>query len=141
MLEQYRDAVESLSKEGVTAIRRDFNLPPRRRIFNTCESFGLCQADLVLSLLRHELIDDVEQMIGHPIEVCPPDPRLRPARKPDAAVTARVVSMAVSPKLIGARARRWASVRLGLTVENLLSRGVTRRDIRSWRRRGFLVLE
>lgn len=113
-----------------------------------------CHADVVLVLLRAGELEAVEALIGRPITRCPPGLRARPLPYPEAAprrgderLVTRVrepgaTTPAGRPQLLTTDLyRRLALVRVGLSVQQLLTRGVRRGDIRIAERRGLLELE
>lgn len=107
---------------------------------------SMLRADLVLMLLRigtPEALRRAEKLAGVAITRCPPavppwPPK--PVQRTPAAprVTARVPN---NPLVRSSGAyQRFAQVKVGMTVEQLLSRGITRRDIRCWRARQYLEI-
>lgn len=114
-----------------------------------CVRARLCQADVVLALLRLDLLDVVERLCH--ITHCPS--LLARARSPRTVITGprrgddRIVSRVRQPqeqergrrRLLGCRMyQRLAQARPGMTVETLLARGITRKDLRIALRRGYL---
>lgn len=119
----------------------------------------LCQADVVLCLLRLNTARSLraaELVVGRPITRCPSGLRLRreAERRLRLSVEAderleHVVSV-TQPSARESGARRFLGaalyarlsvVRAGMTVSQMLARGVRRRDILLATRRGYLLLE
>jgi len=101
------------------------------------------RVDYVLALLSantRETLGIAEGIIGKAITRCPtvqpPDPRqsiLAPRKEP---VVSKVVR---NPCLPTTRAfQRFKEVKVGRTREQLLSRGVTTRDLSVWKKAGYL---
>jgi hypothetical protein len=104
---------------------------------------GLCQADAVLALLRGDYLDAAGRLTGHAVERLPPamPPRL-PAPVARAPEQARVKSVRENPiRPTTPMHARYREFRIGRTVEQLLARGLTRRDIRYACSLGHVVIE
>lgn len=120
-------------------VRRYFSLP--------CAPLALClrraalgQADLVLCLLKigtGTARRFVERLIGKPITRA-----VAPPREPCVYLSTpvqRVVRVLPNPCRLSTRFHcNYELFRVGRTVEQLLARGVTRREIRLARRRGWI---
>lgn len=106
--------------------------------------FGhLCAADVVLALLRGDRLRSAELIVGKPVERLPPDTRLRPEPYPAPCypngATVRVSRVSRNPKLPTTAAfQRYRQIKVGMTEEQLVRRGVTRRDIRQAVRDGHV---
>lgn len=101
---------------------------------------GVCQADVVLALLRLGDREAAERALGRPIERCPPAvPPWPPRPAPRAPAAAQVSSVQLNPCIPTTDAwRRYRLVGLNMTEQQLLSRGVTRRDLTRWTRLGYI---
>jgi hypothetical protein len=109
---------------------------------DACVTANLHQADLVLALLRTphpRLIAAAEALVGHPIVHLPPQPSPPLPRPVDVvhidtgADARRVLRKAPNPRLPTTPSfQRYRLVRVGLTVGQLIRRGVTRKDIREF---------
>lgn len=120
---------------------------------------GCVPADLILCLVQIDTSTSLRlasRMIGKPITVCPPSLRREPPAKleivrksgDDRSVTAvrrprpGDTTLRGGRVLLGSRMyERLAVVRPGMTVRQMLARGVRRRDIRLGVSRGLLILE
>lgn len=133
---------------------------PRVDLSDYFDSIGLdplraSSADVVLALLRINTAESLEvasEIVGRPITVCPPaippwppKPVNESARKAqrDADKTSRVVTkVGRNPCLPTTGAfQRFHHVRVGMTEDQLLRRGLTRRDLRVWAKKGAIALE
>lgn len=103
------------------------------------EEKGLGQADLVLALLRGDtpsLHAAAEELVGKAIQQLPPQPSRplpAPVAKPEEppADRRRVTRVGPNPRLPTTPSfQRFRLIKVGLTVGQLVRRGVTRRDIR-----------
>lgn len=108
------------------------------------EGSGLCQADLAVALLRvgtPEALDHVQDVLGLRITRCPTavPPRVpKPVRREATGPTLSLVTdNPCSPRTDAHR--RYALVRVGMTREKLLARGVTVRDLKVWANRGWIA--
>lgn len=108
------------------------------------EGGGLCQADLAVALLRvgtPEALNHVQDVLGLRITVCPPalPPRVpKPVRREATGpILSLVTDNPCSPRTDAHR--RYALVRVGMTREKLLARGVTVRDLKVWANRGWIA--
>lgn len=116
------------------------------RLSGILEARGYEQGEIVLMLLKidgREARALVESLVGRRITVAAmrrvePPPQ-RAEREPDDRRVLRVIR---NTRLPATRAySRMSLARAGMTVRQLLSRGVTRRDLRIARRRGELEME
>jgi len=159
MLEKYRKGVAGVDRVTASLVLKQLRLSWRRRgvdaLFRTLDEAGHDQADLVLCLLRvntREALRSAEKLVGKKITRCPPclqryravplrDLRLRP--HDTSADERRVLSVVGEPTLRSGRKpwlRRWHLFQVGLSVSQLLRRGVTRRDLRLVTKRGWVRL-
>lgn len=161
MLERYRSAI--------SAVRPDLRLRmisyfvergllpgnvPGDGFYDCLERAKLCQADVVLCSLRLNTTASLrlaERLVGKRIVHCPPclggylKPRKRKATGGDRWVT-RVREPEPRTRS-GRRAllsapmyARIARARVGMTLANLMGRGIRRKDLRVALRRGYLEL-
>jgi hypothetical protein len=132
----------------ITEILEVFTPDLRRQVGGYIEAHRLepehlLRIDVVLALLRinsRDSLEAAEKLTGRPITRCPPQlppwPPV-PVRPPQGV--ARVIKIARNPCLPTTPAfQRYRLVKLGLTREQLLVRGVTARDLRVWMRAGHL---
>ena len=135
MLEAYASVIPNLSTLALTTLGTAFDLPGRADLYDELEDAGWQQADIVVTLLRSNLLPDVELIMGKRIERCKgfegyiPLP-IAPPRSisPD---DRKVTWVARNPRLPTTPSfQRFQEIKVGLTVSALLRRGVTRRDIR-----------
>lgn len=106
----------------------------------------LLPVDVVLMLLRigsPEALEHVTKITGHPITHCPPAvppwPPKPVAKTKRGPILVRVEANAY-PRQTSMH-DRFAKVRLGMTREQLLTRGVTARDIRYWQKNDRIEFE
>lgn len=102
--------------------------------------------DLVLILLRigtKEALERATELTGKPITRCPsgmppwpPKPTMAPPPCSREPVVSRVVENPCPPSTD--MHRRFATVRKGLTKEQLIARGCQVRDIRYWQNKGHI---
>lgn len=130
--------VEILDNDTRSAVARQLHV---------CENAlrTVWQAEIVIALLRLGYDALVEKILGKPIKRLPPDPRLKPAphaicphKKPGKRV--RYICPE-NPRLPTTPAwHRYRLIRRGMHVDDLLRRGVKKRDITKLTRIGFLEL-
>jgi hypothetical protein len=133
---------------------------PGDDLFDVVRRAGLCQADVVLCLLRinsRAALRLAERLVGRCITHCPPclalfrgPLRVAPRRCAASPDDRRVVATS-APAAVDKRGRRrllgspmyarMARVRPGMTLSQVVSRGLTRRDIRIAVKRGYFVME
>jgi hypothetical protein len=165
LLHLYASLISSLPPEARRAIREYFDLPGRGDLVSLLLSRGLFQADVVLALLRRGQVTAAEVLIGRPITHCPTS-RLPPVyssgavmsdyisdyldRHPSRQPEPRVTWVNPNPShdcrrggrsLTTPSFYRYRLVQAGMTLQQLLTRGVTLRDIRQWRAWGWVVVE
>lgn len=146
---KYTQPCSSLSLDAMLCCISKFRLTPRlgETFFQVLNRSGLSPADVTLTLLRHNLVTDAENFSGCPLRLLPPamPPRLPlPVVLDPPSPLAFIKVICVKPKVY-AVARHYVTprldkVRVGLSVEQLLKRGITKRDIREWKRDGVLEL-
>lgn len=167
MNERYRRAISRSEPRLKMQIMRYFfeqGIAPRTAshdtFFDWVADTGLCQADLVLCLLRmnsRPSLQLVERLIGRRITHCPPclvlfrGPSAVPRRMVPSTPDDRRVLSVVEPSARDHRGRRrllarpmysrLAEVKPGMTLAQALGRGLTRRDIRIALKRGYFVVE
>lgn len=152
MLERYRDETNSVIGETRRAVLVYFGLQIWSRS-ETIEMYGimrsrrLSQADLVLALLRvntRDALDCAERLVGRPILICPPalrgSPRLRNSseKTPDDRMVTMVRHNPCLPTTDAFQ--RFRQIRCGLTVRQLMTRGLSRRDLRKFTRKEWIWL-
>lgn len=127
-----------------------FQLRPmaRESLASALERRGLGQADVVLALLRARLVPGarahVEALIGHGIQVGPPcllyyrtngPPRVK-------RVVVRVTAVVPeNPRTEPLARRRFEEFRVGRTEEQLMARGITRRELTWVRKQGWVSMQ
>lgn len=119
---------------------------PDRTIIEYCRAEGITigtQADMVLALLRIntlESLQKVTELTGVEVKRCPPAVPPWPPTKPAVASPDRIRKLKKrNPCVESTDAhRRFAVLREGMTVEAAMTRGVTTRDLRVWKSRGYL---
>ena len=156
MLERYRDAAASVRGDLRAYVLDYFRISrrSRRSLFDLCRDAGLCQADVVLALVRArsaEADTAIERLVGRPIQRLPPQRRgySRPLVRGRTGDDRLVLAFRIGDKTLGGGAilpgspmyDRLSVIRPGLSLLGLLARGVTRRDVRIATRRGWLVME
>lgn len=102
----------------------------------------ILKCDVVLALLRigtPEARAEAEAIVGKPITVCPPHvPPWPPDPMPAKHRVPRVMRRGSAEGLTGDMLRRFQQVRVGMTLPQLLARGITKRDVRVWCQRNLL---
>jgi hypothetical protein len=101
-------------------------------------------ADVAVALLRintEESLSEVERMTGRKIKKCPaflpcwPPKPVTQKRAPRVTRTARNPCLPTTPAF-----QRFRKIKIGMTEDQLARRGVTRRDLRRWRRLGHVEM-
>lgn len=102
---------------------------------------GTCAADVVVALLRLNELGAAELMLGRPVTRCPPGiPPWPPKPARREAAQPRVASVAANPCRPSTPAhQRYRLVRVGMTQDQLKSRGLSRRDVRLWTEAGHIT--
>jgi hypothetical protein len=153
MLRKYRARVASIDKVTARNVAEMLQCRRIRRgehaLFRTLDSEGFDQADLVLCLLRlntRTALRHAERLVGHKIMHCPTAYKWRPipgATRDYPGDDRRVMRVQSRPKLeSGRRAwlRRYPLFQVGLTVAQLLRRGVRPGDLKMVTQRGWVEL-
>lgn len=102
----------------------------------------ILRCDVILALLRLGHRRDAERLMGREITVCPPaippwPPR--PVARDRGPTVAKVQSPNPCAEWSDAH-RRFALIRAGSTVESLLAKGITKRDLHVWQQRGWMEI-
>lgn len=152
----YKTIAHLSSNRDLKYLLRDyFSLPKSQALMPALLARGLGQADLVLSLLhirdahltlRPSAEDFIAKFIGHPIVIGPGCLlRYRTNGMPTATLDAspRITYVAPdNPRQPNTDAHlRWCEYKVGRSVAQLRSRGVTPRDIRRAVARGWIRIE
>lgn len=116
--------------------------PAREAVAEYLRVLGLeepSRADLVLALLRvntPQSLAAAEGIVGRPVTRCPPSippwppkPVAKAPRAPTVRKVARNPCLPTTPAF-----QRYREVRVGMTRDQLLARGITHRDLRKWAR-------
>jgi len=156
MRDHDRAAVAALDIVTRTIVRRRLGLPRihGESFFNLLHRHGFSQADLVLCLLHlntPQAIRGAELIVGRPVTHCPSSllltwrwkrTALRQHRQGDDRLVLAVYEPDTERCLPnGGLRRRLEVVHAGMSVGQLLARGVRRRDVRFAVKRGFVELE
>jgi len=154
MLELYRNRVRKIDRRTTAKVFKQLRIKQwktgRDALFNTLDEYDYDQADLVLCLLQintPRTVQHAEMLIGHPIEHCPPAFKWKPLPQSilDRRIIdeRRVVSVQQDPRHKSGRPtwlRRYHLFKIGLSVAQLLRRGVTANDLRLVTKRGWVQL-
>lgn len=160
MLNHHHQTIARLSTDRSLKylIRDYFGLPVATALMPAMIARGLGQADLVLCLLRirdaHSALraaaeSHITALVGHAIRACPPCLQLYNQQRNCAADTQRSLDdrrvthvSPGNPRQEGTDAfMRWHEFRVGRTIGQLVSRGITKRDIRRAVRNGWISVE
>jgi len=155
LLEKYRFATRAIGNEIAELVKQKLRIirwyeADEDKLFYALNAHGCDQADLVLCLLRINsatALRHVETLIGKPIEYCKPVYRWQAVPVNRAELPGdqrRVLHVVQQPKLKSGRRswlRHYHLLREGMTIEQLLRRGVTRGDIRLAIKRGWIEVE
>lgn len=154
-LRKYSTAVVKLSShhELKSFIRSYFGMPANVSLTSGMIDRNLCQADIVLALLRSDHRDArhyVELFLGHPISVAPPV-SLRwthNTQRPTVLRVSHPLDRRISYVCPGNPRQpqtdaylRWRDVRPGRTLRELVTRGHKKRDLRHALKRGWIQVE
>lgn len=147
-------ATIALSPEAIALLEQKFQLPRQGSLYFRLRDANVDQAQAVVILINHNLWDDVTLLVGRPVPVvCPPC--LTRMNEPIVKLTPgeddllKVVWVGPNTKQAW-RSRpggssdahsRFALIKVGMSVRQLMMRGVTRRDIREWKAEGLLKIE
>lgn len=122
-------------------VRRYFRMIPGEPLLYAVRRLRLCQADVVLCLLRlgcRRARNWIAEFIGHPITVCPPQRRTHPITKDEKKLRIKWVQRS-NPRHPNTGAHeRFEIFRAGRSIEECIMRGATARDVRSAVRRGWI---
>ncbi len=134
MLERYKRPVNEIEGRVRDDVLRYFGLEfwvqePRIKLFGILTNRGISQADLVLALLRLNHLRDAERVVGKPIKVCPPCLRPAPMKVQRMLREAKVVKILVDNPCIGFARQKFDLYRPGMSVSQLILRGLRRRDL------------
>jgi hypothetical protein len=118
------------------SIRLYFNVPRRVPLLDHLVTWNYGQADVVLALLRIDTpasLRHAEAFMGHAIVRCPPCLLLRTRTPlPNVPRSPRIVAVVpVNPRMEPLARLRFAEFRVGRTEEQLMARGISRREL-SW---------
>jgi hypothetical protein len=145
VLTRYRSQINDLPASAVRTLSKHYGPPlPRRSMYAHLADLGAMQSDIVLILLRAGHRRAAEGVAGFAITTCPPALAGRAEKSPPADPDERLVvaSVAPNPRLPTTGAfQRYREFRVGRSVRTLLSRGVTRKDIREVQQRGLVVFQ
>lgn len=145
MLLKYRPVVDGFCAGVVRALTIRLRLGDTLPLYDELVLARLGQADVVLELLRLDLLPEVEALIGHPIVRLPARitrPYPTAPRRPPGPDDIRVLTVARNPRLPTTPSFfRYQQFRPGVSVASLLKRGVTRKDIREARRSNWVTFE
>jgi hypothetical protein len=153
MLEQYRKKVRRIDPEITKQVLKQLRLKKckagKDALFETLDWTGHDQADLVLCLLRvntPKALSHAEDLIGHRIKLFPPAYKWRPlpVNVPDRTGDSRKVLHVVAEPRLRTGRRSWLRhyhlFRVGLSVAQLVRRGITANDLRLVTKRGWVEL-
>jgi hypothetical protein len=152
MLERYRARVRKIDRWTAAKVIKQLRIMQcktgRDALFRTLDANGFDQADLVLCLLQQNTPRTLlfaELLIGHYIKHYPPAFKWRPVpvnvldRK--IVDSRRVLRVQQEPRLRSGRLGwlpRYHLFKVGLSVTQLLRRGVTAKDLRLVAKRGWV---
>lgn len=143
-MHDYQRTVDRMSRSTRDALARYFHMSWTPRKLWTClQAYGLCQADIVLALLRMDLIRDAERLAGFPITRCPPCLRSTslPVTRSEIAPAPVIRAVVPNPRATNTEAHaRFCEFRVGRTIEQCHARGVRRRDVRLALRMNWITL-
>jgi hypothetical protein len=134
-----------LPLSAVRVLENRYQLPRSGSLFFRLLDAGVDQAHAVLTLLHAEEDEAVGILIGRSITICPAcltrrfEPSIAAEVTPD---DLRIVStVSRNPRLPTTPSfQRFAAIKPGMSVAQLLRRGVRRRDIREWSEEGTIQL-
>lgn len=141
---RYRATVDGMSRRTRRLIARYFHHDRApARLWDFLAIHGLCQADVVLALLRMDLLTEAERLVGRRITHCPSGlrtgktPVLRAEVRPDPVI----LSVVENPRAPGSRAREcFEAFRVGFTIAQARLRGARRRDVRAALKHGWITM-
>lgn len=148
MLGKYARRVRRLGQQARAALAEDLelHLPARGGLVPALEGAGLCSADVVLVLLRRNLLQQASMVAGTPVR------RYRPHVPPHPPLQVRAAKRSGDDRLItavqrpcpakaGPATQRYGLLRRRMSVRAALARGVRRRDLRYWIKRQWVEVE
>lgn len=115
----------------------------------------LMRVDLVLILLRladaaapgsgvrEDYLERIAELTGKAITKCPTAMPPWPPKPVDRPPKGTTLAKAASPypcSKSSDMARRYSLLKVGMTVEQIMAKGVTARDLRHWKNKGFIEL-
>jgi len=142
-----------LQPSAIRALEKAFWLPRRGSLFFRLVEAGIDHATAVVTLLHMGEREGAETLLGHPIQICPPCLTKRywslriKSRTADEALFFSRVGPNPHPLALRSAERgvtahdRYAKLKPGMSVDQALRRGVTRRDLREWSARGAIKIE
>jgi hypothetical protein len=132
-------------------LEREFQLPRRGSLFFRLADARVDHAKATMMLLLHNDRAGAELLLGHQIVICPPCLSRRfaqsyRARTPDEDKI--ITKLGPNPHPHGQRSAerletafdRYAKLRVGMTIDQAIRRGVTRRDLREWAATGAITI-
>jgi hypothetical protein len=131
---RHADAINNLPLTDQERLSTLLSLPGVLDVAAEMTARGLYQADAVLVLLRAERLAAVTALVGHAINVCPPCLR-RPLPLPTEAAADIERVRRVSPAW-----RHADTVKAGMTPDQILMRGISRKVLAGAIRRGFVEM-
>lgn len=149
-IEECEDVIRGLSRGDVRLVRshlrqRQVDLP-RGDFYRACVTARVCQADLVLTCLRLNMLHAVEALIGKPITRLPPSRsrRTRYVEERERSVTRlrkpRSLENGKRRLLSSGLYERLSRIRLGMTTPMMRARGLSARDIHIATKRGYVTM-
>lgn len=161
ILEKYRTPVNTIDHNTASAIlemlsSHDLKVvwTPAMTLYDVLNSAGHDHADLVLCLLKLEKLNYISSLMGHEITVCPPCLRyintpLPPVRRVGDErhiIKARPpefydVYLKCKSRNTTSRYYRISTIRIGMSIAQLLNRGVTRHDLYYAQKQGWIEVE
>jgi hypothetical protein len=151
MQPQYMRNLLRLPIESKRILERKFQLPRRGTLFFRLLDAHVDHAQATMTLLGFGDKLGAEILLGHPITVCPPCLSQRfhqmvRARTPDEDKF--VIDMKPNPYVFQTASAerpeqpsaRYARLKVGMTLDQALRRGVTRRDLREWAAAGTITI-
>jgi hypothetical protein len=149
MIESHRQRLRALSDEALARVAELMDIPPADFVIDALDARGLCQADVVMALLRAGCSDYVAELarvtvkhfarpwprpMPQPAAKLPPDQRWVAWHARDLALGACRPGIALWDREEPAQVR----IACGMTVDEMVAAGVTRAQITSAVRGGHL---
>jgi hypothetical protein len=124
-----------VDKSDLEFICQKFNIRPQPGpLMPQLSKRGVGTADVALALMWDDRIAAVEEIIGKKITHLPPDPRLNPRPYARIVPARKIRSVEGAPQTY----HKISLFRVGLTEQQLVVRGLTRRDIKYAERQGYV---